>query len=39
MRGRLRSKGKVREGKHVGTARRLLTEAELAPPGAVAGQL
>ena len=30
MRGRLRSKGKVREGKHVGTARRVLTEAELA---------
>lgn len=30
MRGRLRSKGKVREGKHVGTAKRVLTEAELA---------
>lgn len=30
MRGRLRSKGKVREGGHVGTAKRVLTEAELA---------
>ncbi|KAB2896490.1 MAG: integrase family protein [Burkholderiaceae bacterium] len=30
MRGRLRSKGKVREGKHVGTVKRVLSEAELA---------